>query len=83
MPRLSDLRGRAVILPDGRKLGTVHDAVITRDDLECTHLFVSDVDENLVEGAVPLAIPWRWVRGVAEVAVLRWFPETPIPFERQ
>jgi sporulation protein YlmC with PRC-barrel domain len=26
-----------------------------------------------------VAVPWRWVRAIDEVVLLRWFPPTPIP----
>ena len=76
---LTSLAGLEVFLPDGRRLGRVHDAVIDADDMMCTHLFVRETDRELVEEGVHLAIPWRWVRGIEDIVVLRWFPETPIP----
>ena len=35
--------------------------------------------EDLVEGSIPLAVPWRWIRAIDEIVLLRWFPATPIP----
>ena len=37
---MSHWTGLDVYLPDGRKLGIVHDAVIDAESLHCTHLFV-------------------------------------------
>ena len=54
------LTGLEVFLPDGRRLGVVHDAVVDANGMQCTHLFVRDPDEALVEGSVHVAIPWRW-----------------------
>ena len=71
--------GLDVYLPSGRKLGVVHDAVVDANGLQCTHLFVRDPDEALVEGSVHIAIPWRWIRAVDQIVLLRWFPPTPIP----
>jgi len=76
---VSSLRGMAVILPDGRFLGNVHDAVIDTDSWSCSHIFVADPPEEMVEERIHLAIPWRWVKGVSDVILLRWFPPTPIP----
>ena len=47
---LSDLSGLHVYLPDGRRLGMVHDAVVEHANLSCTHLFVTETSEELVEG---------------------------------
>ncbi len=75
----SALRGLQVFLPDGRRLGHVHDAVIEVDHWTASHLFVVDCPESLVVGGVHLAIPWHWIRGIEDIIVLRWFPPTPIP----
>ena len=76
---LSQLSGLQVYLPNGRLLGTVHDAVVEHASLSCTHLFVTDTPEDLVEGSIHVAIPWRWVRSIGDVVVLRWFPPSQIP----
>lgn len=77
--RLTSLRGLEVFLPDGRKVGVVHDSVIDSEDWSCSHLFVRETDPALVEGSIHLAVPWRWVRGINDAVILRWFPATPIP----
>ena len=77
--RASELRGMPVILPDGRFLGTVYDAVVDAETWTCTHLFVRNPPAAIVEDRVHVAIPWRWVRAVEDVILLRWFPPTPIP----
>ncbi|MCH1540332.1 MAG: PRC-barrel domain-containing protein [Candidatus Poseidonia sp.] len=76
---MSGWPGLEVYLPDGRKLGQVYDAVIDTATLHCTHLFVRDTPESLVEGGLHVAVPWRWIRAVDDVVLLRWFPPTPIP----
>ena len=76
---LSQLSGLQVYLPNGRLLGTVHDAVVEHASLSCTHLFVTDTPEDLVEGSIHVAIPWRWVRTIGDVVILRWFPPSQIP----
>ena len=77
--KLSHLSGLQVYLPNGRLLGTVHDAVIEHASHSCTHLFVTDTPDDLVEGSIHVAVPWRWIRSVGDVVILRWFPPTPIP----
>ena len=57
----------------------VHDAVVEHSNLSCTHLFVTETSEELVEGSIHVAVPWRWIRSIGDVVILRWFPETPIP----
>ena len=78
---VSRLTGLEVFLPDGRRLGVVHDAVIDANGMSCTHLFVRDTEEDLVEGSVHVAVPWRWVRAIDRIVLLRWFPPTPIPLQ--
>ena len=76
---LSQLSGLQVYLPNGRLLGVVHDAVVEHASLSCTHLFVKDTPDDLVEGSIHVAVPWRWVRSIGDVVILRWFPSTQIP----
>ena len=76
---LSQLSGLQVYLPNGRLLGVVHDAVVEHASLPCTHLFVKDTPDDLVEGSIHVAVPWRWVRSIGDVVILRWFPPTQIP----
>ena len=76
---LSQLSGLQVYLPNGRLLGVVHDAVVEHASLSCTHLFVKDTPDDLVEGSIHVAVPWRWVRSISDVVILRWFPSTQIP----
>ncbi len=76
LSQLSDLQ---VYLPNGRLLGVVHDAVVEHASLSCTHLFVKDTPGDLVEGSINVAVPWRWVRSIGDVVILRWFPPTQIP----
>ncbi len=77
--KMTSLPGRTVFLPDGRRLGLVHDTVVDFDGWRCSHIFVRDTNPELVEGGIHLAIPWRWVKAVNEVVLLRWFPPTPLP----
>ena len=76
---LSQLSGLQVYLPNGRLLGTVHDAVVEHASLLCTHLFVTDTPDDIVEGSIHVAVPWRWVRSIGDVVILRWFPPAQIP----
>lgn len=75
------MQGLPVHLPDGRRLGTVHDAVVEVGEWGCSHLFVRDCHPDLVEAGMHLAVPWTWVRAVSEIVLLRWFPPTPIPLD--
>ena len=76
---LTAFTGLEVFLPNGRRLGRVHDAVIDAVEMSCSHLFIRETDKELVEGGVHLAVPWRWIRAIDDIVLLRWFPETPIP----
>ena len=78
---ISELNGKEIYLPDGRLLGTVGETVLDGSQLTATHLFVSCCPDELVERGVHLTIPWRWIRSIGDVVLLRWFPETPIPYE--
>lgn len=76
---LAELKGKQVFLPDGRLLGMVHDCVVETKGWNCTHLFVNECKSEIVEDSIHVAVPWRWVRSVNDIVILRWFPQTPIP----
>lgn len=78
---VTTLRGLPVYLPDGRRLGIVHDTVVETDHFTTTHLFVVGCAPELVEEGIHVAVPWHWVRGIEDIVILRWFPPTPIPAE--
>ena len=78
---VSQLNGKEIYLPDGRLLGVVVETVLDGAQLCATHLFVAGCPDELVEKGVHLTIPWRWVRSIGDVVILRWFPKTPIPYE--
>ena len=61
---VTTLRGLPVFLPDGRRLGLVHDTVIEVEHWTTSHIFVVDCAEDIVAGSVHVAIPWHWVRGI-------------------
>ena len=76
---LAELKGIQVFLPDGRFIGMVHDCVVETKGWNCRHLFVNDCKPEIVEDSIHVAVPWRWVRSVNDIVILRWFPQTPIP----
>ena len=64
------------------EFGMVHDAIVDVESTSITHLFVTSPPPQIVEDSIHIAIPWRWVRSIGDVVVLRWFPQTPIPKSR-
>ena len=77
--RLTEMHGLPVVLPDARILGIVHDVVLDEQAKTCTHLFVTETTDTIIEGGMHVSIPWSWVRSISDVILLRWFPPTPIP----
>ena len=73
------MHGLPVVLPDARILGIVHDVVLDEQARVCTHLFVTETTDTIVEGGIHGSVPWSWVRSISDVILLRWFPPTPIP----
>ena len=80
MVDVTGLVGMTVVLPNGLHLGEVYDIVVDTDHWGCTHLYVRDADPRISEESIPVAIPWRWVKAIGDVLLLRWFPDTPLKF---
>ena len=78
---VSEIRGLPVILPDGRVIGAVNDTIVIigEDSIKCSHIFVANPPDEIVEDGIHVSIPWHWIRSIGDVIVLRWFPPTPIP----
>ena len=55
--RLTEMHGLPVVLPDARILGIVHDVVLDEHARTCTHLFVTETTDSIVEGGMHVSVP--------------------------
>jgi len=88
MMEVSELIGLQVYTKDGVFIGTVDNIILDLAKQKVYGLFIGESNPLLVEGGYPICIPYRWVRAVGDIILLRYFPkkikirkETPLEEE--
>jgi sporulation protein YlmC with PRC-barrel domain len=71
---LTNLIGLEIFSDRGYRLGNVHDVMVDVDSQTIYGLYVEKTNDGLVEDGVPVLVPYRWVRAVGDVIILKRFP---------
>ncbi|MEM1614254.1 MAG: PRC-barrel domain-containing protein, partial [Thermoplasmatales archaeon] len=58
----------------GYRLGNVTDVMVDFESQTIYGLYVEKTNDGLVEDGVPVLVPYRWVRAVGDVIILKRFP---------
>ncbi len=74
MTEVTELIGLEVYTDKGYLLGTVEDVVVDTDDQSVYGLYIGKTNPLLVEDGVAVLVPYRWVKAVGDVILLRKFP---------
>ena len=70
----TELVGLEVYTHTGLMLGAVEDLVFDTDKEKVYGLFIEKTNPTLVESSIPVVVPFRWIEGVGDIIVLRYFP---------
>lgn len=68
------LIGKEVFTHKGIRLGIVSDIILDIDNAIIDELLVTDTNLELVADGRDITVPYRWVKGVSDIIVLRYFP---------
>lgn len=71
---VTNLIGLEIYTDKGYKLGTVDDVMLDTESQSIYGLYVERTNEGLVEDGVSVLVPYRWVRAVGDVILLKRFP---------
>ena len=71
---VTNLIGLEIYTDKGYKLGVVDDVMIDTESQSIYGLYVERTNEGLVEDGVAVLVPYRWVRAVGDVILLKRFP---------
>lgn len=71
----TDLIGRQCYTDSGIYLGSISNVVIDVDEAKVNGIFIGEPNPNLVEGGVAVNVPYRWVKNVGDIILLKYFPE--------
>ena len=74
MTEITELIGLEVYTDKGYLLGTVEDVVVDTDVQSVYGLYIGKTNPLLVEDGVAVLVPYRWVKAVGDVIILRKFP---------
>lgn len=74
LTEVTELYGRPVYTDKGILLGEVSDVIFDMEIQDIYGLYVESSNEALVEMGSAVSIPFRWIRAIGEVILLRKFP---------
>ena len=74
MTESTELIGLEVYTDKGYLLGAVEDLLIDIDEYKIYGLYVEKTNPLLIEDGVPVSVPYRWVKAVGDVILLKKFP---------
>lgn len=60
---------------DGNYVGHVRNVFLDMDEKRVNSLLVTDTNPAMIEGAVDVAVPYRWVNAVGDIIILSHFPD--------
>ncbi|MCL4333888.1 MAG: PRC-barrel domain-containing protein [Candidatus Thermoplasmatota archaeon] len=71
---VTNLIGVEIYSDRGYRLGAVNDVIVDFDSQTIYGLYVEKTNDGLVEDGVSVLVPYRWVRAVGDVIILKRFP---------
>ncbi len=75
LTEISELIGMEIYTDKAIALGNVDDLIIETDSQKIEGLFVSNPNPLLVEHSRAISVPFRWIHGVGDVIILKYFPK--------
>ncbi|MCD6275228.1 MAG: PRC-barrel domain-containing protein [Thermoplasmata archaeon] len=74
MTEATELIGLEIYTDKGYLLGTIKDVLLDVNEQIIYGLYVEKTNPLLVEDGVPVVVPYRWVKAVGDVILLKKFP---------
>ncbi|MCL4332621.1 MAG: PRC-barrel domain-containing protein [Thermoplasmatales archaeon] len=71
---VTNLIGLEIFSDRGYRLGSVNDVIVDFEAQTIYGLYVDRTNDGLVEDGVSVLVPYRWVRAVGDVIILKRFP---------
>ncbi len=72
---ISEIIGLEVYTDAGTLVGNVDNLVVDVDGCRIDGIFVAETNPLLVEDSRSVTIPYRWVRAVGDIVILKHFPK--------
>lgn len=71
----TELIGRQCYTDSGIYLGSVSNVVIDVNEAKINGLYVADTNPLIVDNSRAVLFPYRWIRSVGDVILLKYFPK--------
>ncbi len=71
---ITSLVGKVVMTHKGISLGVVEDVIVDIENSIIDELLLTETNPELVSDGRDLSIPYRWVKGISDIIILRYFP---------
>ncbi len=71
---LSQIAGRTVYNHQGIEIGKVSDVIIDFDRSLIYGIYIDETNSQLVENGAPISIPYRLIKAIGDVILLKGFP---------
>jgi len=72
---ISEIIGLEVYTNTGILVGNVDNLVVDVDGCNIDGIFIAETNPLLVEDSKSVTIPYRWVRAVGDIVILKYFPK--------
>ncbi len=74
LDEVTSLQDIAIFTNFGEQVGVVDEVVVDLQKNQVTGLLVQESNEALVDGGVPITVPYRWIQAVGDIIILKHFP---------
>jgi len=74
MIEVTNLRDVTVFTHKGKYLGRVEDVILDITNNKIHELLITETNGELVEQSRDVGVPYRWVKSITDIIVLRYFP---------
>ena len=74
LTEVTELREMPVYTDKGVIVGTVTDVILDMETQEIYGLYIEHPNADLVEMGSAISIPFRWIKAIGQIILLRKFP---------
>jgi len=74
LEELTNIINLPIYTTEGAHLGMVDNIMMDINSNKISALYVRQPNIALVEGSVPVLVPFRWVQAIGDIVILKYFP---------
>ncbi len=74
LEEITNMINLPIYTKNGAHLGMVDNIQMDIDNNNISGIYVREPNIALVEGSVPVLVPFRWVQSIGDIVILKYFP---------